>query len=146
MNYDLTGKLVEKFDAQQVTETFRKREFVVLVEETINGSQGPRLLQDHIKFQLTQAKCETLDQFSINSDIKVTFNIRGRKWEKEGKGGYITSLEAWRLEPAAPAMTGQPPMQNTEFQQQYSNTYQQPSHPMQQVPAGTTMPEDDLPF
>ena len=37
MSYELTGKLLEKFDAVQRTETFKVREFVVEKAEDING-------------------------------------------------------------------------------------------------------------
>jgi hypothetical protein len=28
----------------------------------------------------------------------VYFNIKGSKWEKDGKVNYITNLDAWRIE------------------------------------------------
>ena len=28
----------------------------------------------------------------------MNFNIRGRKWEKDGKVNYFSNLEAWRIE------------------------------------------------
>lgn len=152
MNFEITGKLVEKSDALQVTETFRKREFVLLTEENINSAQGPRVLQEFLKFQLSQAKCELLDAYPINADIKVSFNLRGRKWEKEGRGGYITSLEAWRIEQVAPVVQGgvqqgaQYPQQSAPYQQQYSNTYTQPQPTVQQVPSNNDFAGDDLPF
>ena len=30
--------------------------------------------------------------------IKVKFNLRGRKWEKDGKTNYFNSLDAWFIE------------------------------------------------
>jgi hypothetical protein len=30
--------------------------------------------------------------------VKVHFNIKGSKWEKNGQINYITNLDAWRLE------------------------------------------------
>jgi hypothetical protein len=35
---------------------------------------------------------------NLNDDIKVHFNIRGNKWEKDGKVSYFTNLDAWRIE------------------------------------------------
>lgn len=94
MNYEMTGKLIEKFPVQQITDTFRKREFVIETSETTGG----REFTETIKFQLIQDRCNELDAFKINDTIKVSFNIRGRKWEKNGNVNYFTNLEAWRLQ------------------------------------------------
>ena len=34
-------------------------------------------------------------------EIEVSFNISGRKWEKDGRKGFIQSLNAWKIEQAA---------------------------------------------
>ncbi|MBI5324174.1 MAG: DUF3127 domain-containing protein [Ignavibacteriae bacterium] len=94
MNYELSGKLVEKFDIQKIGENFQKREFILEIVDSRNGTD----YTDYIKFQLVKDKCSVLDNFGINEDIKVNFNIRGRKYEKEGRLNYFTSLEAWKLE------------------------------------------------
>ncbi|UOR06630.1 DUF3127 domain-containing protein [Hymenobacter aerilatus] len=93
MAYDATGRLHEIFDEQQVSEKFRKREFVL---EVIDG-QYP----EHIKFQLVQDKTALIDPYKIGDEIKVTFNLRGRGFNKNGQMLYFTNLEAWRLESAA---------------------------------------------
>jgi hypothetical protein len=95
MNFSLSGKLIEKFDTQQVSDTFRKREFVVETNEQNAG----REFTEQIKFQLLQDKCDLIDNFNIDDNIKITFNIRGRKWEKDGRVNYFTNLDAWRIEP-----------------------------------------------
>ena len=33
MAFELTGKLIEKFDTQEITEKFKKREFVIEFQE-----------------------------------------------------------------------------------------------------------------
>ena len=38
------------------------------------------------------------DRFSIGDEVKVQFNIKGTRWEKDGKTNYITNLDAWRME------------------------------------------------
>lgn len=98
---NIKGKLIEKFDTQQVSDSFRKREFVV---EFAENPQYPELL----KFELIQSNCEQLDQIDPNSDISVTFNLKGRKWtDKQGKTVYFNSLQAWRVEHSAGTATGQ---------------------------------------
>lgn len=94
MSYELTGKLVAKFDTVQRTETFKTREFAVEKSEEING----RTITNYVKFQCVQDKTAIVDKVNIGDDIKVYFNIKGTKWEKEGKVNYITNLDAWRIE------------------------------------------------
>ncbi len=93
MIFELTGKLIEKFDMVQVTDKFKKREFVIEVE-----SDGNYNYTDYIKFQLTQDKCDLIDNYNINNMIKINFNIRGNKWEKDDKVNYFTNLNAWKIE------------------------------------------------
>jgi len=94
MAFELSGKVIEKYDIVQVTDSFRKREFVVEKEEMV----GNNVFTDMIKFQLTQDRCNLLDDINLNDQVKVNFNIRGRRWEKDDKVSYFTNLEAWRIE------------------------------------------------
>ena len=93
MAYDVTGRLHEIFDEQQVSEKFRKREFVLEVQD----GQYP----EQIKFQLVQDKTALIDPYKMGDEVKVTFNLRGRGFNKNGQMLYFTNLEAWRIEPAA---------------------------------------------
>jgi hypothetical protein len=94
MSYELTGKLIAKYDTVQRTETFKTREFVVEKSEDING----RTITNYIKFQAVQDKTNLLDKLKTGDEVKVHFNIKGSKWEKDGKTNYITNLDAWRVE------------------------------------------------
>lgn len=94
MSYELTGKLVAKFDTVQVTATFKKREFAIEKSDDI----GERTIVSYAKFQCVQDKTEMIDKVNIGDNVKVYFNIRGNKWEKDGKTNYITNLDAWRIE------------------------------------------------
>ncbi len=94
MSYELTGKLVAKYDTIQRTETFKIREFAVEKTEDIGG----RTITNYAKFQTTQDKTTIIDKVNIGDEIKVSFNIKGSKWEKEGKVNYFTNLDAWRIE------------------------------------------------
>ena len=40
---------------------------------------------------------DVLDEGTVEN-IKVYFNIRGRKWENNGQVSYFTNLEGWRIE------------------------------------------------
>jgi hypothetical protein len=94
MNYELTGKLVAKFDTVQKSPTFKTREFAVEKSEDIGG----RVITNYVKFQSVQDKTAIIDKVNIGDEIKVHFNIKGTKWEKDGKVNYFTNLDAWRIE------------------------------------------------
>jgi Domain of unknown function (DUF3127) len=102
MSYELTGKLVAKFDTVQRTETFKVREFAVEKTEEVNG----RTITNYAKFQCIQDKTAIIDKVNIGDNIKVYFNIKGSKWEKDGKTNYFTNLDAWRIEQILQPGTG----------------------------------------
>lgn len=100
---NLKGKIKEIFDTQQVSDRFSKREFVV---EYIDNPQYPQ----YIKFEMTQDKCDLLDQYKVGNEVDVQFNVRGRAWtNQQGVTQYFNTLQAWRIDiategaPAAPA-------------------------------------------
>lgn len=89
---DVIGFLKAKKDTRQATETFRVREFVVTIEA---DSQYPQ----HISMQVTQDRCDLLDQFNEGDQLKVNFNLRGREWTApDGDIRYFNSIDAWRIE------------------------------------------------
>ncbi|KPK82771.1 MAG: hypothetical protein AMS27_14005 [Bacteroides sp. SM23_62_1] len=105
MNFELTGKLIEKYDTVQISDTFRKREFVVEHTENTGGTE----YIDQIKFQLTQDRCSLIDTINIHDEIRVFFNIRGRRWVKDDRVSYFTNLEAWKIEKTALSSEEPPP-------------------------------------
>ena len=128
MSYELTGKLVSKFDIVQRSESFKTREFVVEKTEDING----RTIVNYIKFQCVQDRTTIVDKVNIGEDIKVYFNIKGNKWEKDGRTNYITNLDAWRIEQLLKPVTNE-----------IGNEYMEPLDTF-----SATAPDaiDDLPF
>lgn len=91
-SFEIVGRLHLVSDTQQVKDTFRKRDFVI---EYQDGNYP-----QHIKFQVTQDRCSSLDNLRVGQDIKVMFNLRGRPYQsKTGETVYFTNLEAWRVEP-----------------------------------------------
>jgi hypothetical protein len=114
MSFEINGRLAEKFETQKVSDRFQKREFVLEIKS--NSATGYEFV-DFIKFQSTQDKCALLDQFNIDDTVKVSFNLRGRKWEKDGQVSYFTNLEAWRIEnlsTEAGESMSETPMENSE--------------------------------
>lgn len=89
----IQGKLHVKFDTQQVSERFRKREFVI---EYVENPMYPQ----YLLFQLVQDKCELIDAYQQGTMLEVDFNLRGRSWTSpQNETRYFNSLEAWRLSP-----------------------------------------------
>ena len=94
MSFEITGKLITKYDTVQKSDSFKTREFVIEKSDEINN----RTIVNYVKFQCVQDKTAIIDRVNTGDNIKVYFNIRGTKWEKEGKVTYFTNLDAWRIE------------------------------------------------
>lgn len=90
MSYEIKGLIEEIMDEQQITDKFKKREFVI---KDATKPEWPEL----IKFQATQDKCDLLTPLKVGQEVTVFFNLRGRRYEKDGKVNYFTNLEAWRI-------------------------------------------------
>jgi len=102
----LEGKIVAIMEKKQVTDTFATREFVIETDE-----QYPQM----VKFQLTQAKCEDIDNHKVGDELNVHFNMRGRKWtNRENEDVYFISANAWRLEALNTAPTQSAPTPESE--------------------------------
>jgi hypothetical protein len=127
MSYEVSGKIVAIYPTVQRTETFRTREFAIELSEERDG----RIFTNYVKFQCVQDRTTILDKVKEGDKVKVQFNLKGTKWEKNGQTNYITNLDAWRIEQVLES--GQP---------------EQPSS----ISGTTFMPEveppaeDDLPF
>ncbi|RDV14017.1 DUF3127 domain-containing protein [Pontibacter diazotrophicus] len=113
MSFDIQGKLYETFEEQQVSDKFKKREFVL---EIPDGSYT-----QYVKFQLTQDKCSLLEAFKNGDEVKVTFNLTGKPFTKNGTTMYFTNLQAWRLEPAGANTPGAAPQQQQDAPSFYSS-------------------------
>ncbi len=122
--YQLTGSVKVLNDTQQITDSFKKREFVV----TDNSSQYP---QD-ILFQAVQANTDKLNDIQVGDTITVSFNLRGREWTSpQGEVKYFNSLDAWNIVKADAAAGAAP---------------SQPSAPSASPETQLEEGDDDLPF
>lgn len=90
----IEGKIIEIFDTQQISDSFKKRAFVVEYVENPQNTYTESLM-----FELVQEKCSLLDDFSKGQEVEVNFNLRGRKWTtRENETRYFNSLQAWKIE------------------------------------------------
>jgi len=118
---EITGKLIVKKDTITLGESFNKREFVV---EYAENPTYPEFVQ----FELIQDKCGLLDSYDIGQEMKVNFNLKGRKWvNPKQEEVYFNSLQAWKIE-----KSGSTPPQPTTKEPQWM-----------EAPSCTT---DDMPF
>lgn len=102
MNFQIKGELKKVFAEQQVTDKFKKREFVVETKD-----QYPQV----IKFQLSQDRCGLIESYDIGDDITVSFDIQGKEFVKGTEVFYFTTLNAWKLSSdAAPQGASDKPM------------------------------------
>lgn len=94
---ELQGTIVRKHDTVEITDTFKKREFVLEVKD---GEYS-----QFLSLQLTQGKCDLLDDYDLQDDVKVQINLRGRlvtvkSGKNEGKEMCFNSIEVWKMEMA----------------------------------------------
>jgi hypothetical protein len=94
MAFEITGKIIEISPVNQVSDKFKKREFVIEKKE----AGGAAVFIDYIKFQLIQDKCDLINESYLNEDVRIWFNLKGNKWERDGKINYFTNLDAWKIE------------------------------------------------
>jgi len=85
---EVTGTLVEIFPTQEITTTFKKREFVLRTSEETPYPQD-------VLFQVTQDKCGYLDKYVPGDRLDVNYNLKGKK---STNGKYFNTIEAWRFE------------------------------------------------
>lgn len=102
MSFEVTGKLIKKYDTENKSGSFQAREFVIEVE----SGNYPQF----VKFQLVQDRCNLIDDYQEGQMIKVHFDLRGREWQ----GKYFTNLNAWRLEAGTAGKSNDAPPMSTE--------------------------------
>ena len=85
----VSGKVRSVSHEMQVSTSFKKRELVVTTEE-----QYPQ----HILIEFAQDKCELLNNLQIGQDVKVSINLKGRKWTNpQGEVKYFNSIQGWQI-------------------------------------------------
>lgn len=125
MSFEVTGKLIKKYETESKTESFRAREFVIEVE----SGQYPQF----VKFQCVQDRTSIIDDVNEGDQIKVHFDLRGREWQ----GKYFTNLNAWRVEADSPATGATPPPAAADSFNDFPSASDDP---------GAVKADDDLPF
>jgi len=68
---------------------FKKRELVGLIE-----GEYP----EYLKFEFIKDKVDLLDDLIVGTYATISFNLKGRKVEKNGDTFYFISLQGWKVE------------------------------------------------
>jgi hypothetical protein len=87
-NFRIEGTIHDRFDALQVTETFRKREFILSVLRP-----GDSMVVDKLKFQCVQSNIILLDNVRVGNRVIVSFRLTGREWNSDEGKRYFTNLD-----------------------------------------------------
>lgn len=122
MSFEIVGRVHKIYDTEtKGNNGFQAREFVI----EVSG-----MYPQFVKFQLTQDRCSLMDNYAVDKNIKVYFDLRGREWNDK----FFTNLNAWKIEAADGAQSSTPP---PAANNQFPTT--------SDAPAATTA-ADDLPF
>jgi len=92
-SFELTGILHKKYEEVEITDTFKKREFVIALES--ESKNWP----SYTKFSLTNSYCSKIDAIEEGKTITVTFNVTGREWlnKETNEISYFNDLSAYRI-------------------------------------------------
>jgi hypothetical protein len=100
----LDGILYFKGETTQVTETFSKRDFALLLPD----DKHPQ----YIGMELIQDNCSKLDNFKEGDAITVKYNLQGREWkDPKGVSKFFNSLKAWYIASMNASAQAQQPVQ-----------------------------------
>lgn len=88
----------EIFATEQKTASFASREFILRVPT--NNEQYP----NYVKFQLVQDRCDLIEPYSEEDEIRVHFNLVGKKWQDKS----FVNLTAWKIERTSQEVSRKP--------------------------------------
>jgi len=91
--YSMKGRIHKIFETSQITDKFRKREFVLTTTNPTN--RGTYV--EYIKFQTVQNRCEFLDDMEKGDVCIVKFAVMGRKVGKAPEDKYFTNLDVLEI-------------------------------------------------
>ena len=124
MSYEIKGELFCKSEIIQVTDKFKKREFVIEI-----SGQYP----EYIKMQIINDKCALIDNVNIGQTINVSFNLKGKgSKNNQGETIYYNNLDAWKIEKVGSETAPPPQTKSKAFA---------PPPPVEQMES-----TEDLPF
>lgn len=93
MSYSVKNAKIEFIgEIKSFDSGFKKVEFVV-----VTSGEYPQ----YLKFDVLKDKADNLIKFNKVGDfVDISFDLNGRKYEKEGNTMYFTNLTAWLIKKA----------------------------------------------
>lgn len=88
----------EALQSKDGTKTFYKRELVVDATR-FDGLTGERGFDNFPSFEFSGDNCDMLDEFKIGDVVKVSFDLQGIKYEKDGAAHFFTKVRGYKVEP-----------------------------------------------
>lgn len=76
--------------AQQITDNFSKREFILITDQSTPYPQ-------FVKMEASNQKMALLDKFQEGENVSVDFNLQGRL-DKKNENNAFNTLSAWKIE------------------------------------------------
>lgn len=87
-------KVLEVKDEEQISETFKKRELIGIIE-----GEYP----EEFKFECIQDKVSLLDDVLEGTYVTVHYNLRGKRVVKDdGAILHFVTLNAWKIDTTTP--------------------------------------------
>ena len=103
---EITGQIKTIGSTQQVSDRFKKRELIIVTEANTPYPQ-------YLTCQVTQDKCDLLNNLQPGDEVKALYNLRGRLWNSPEKGEVsFNTIELWRIEKVG-GSTSKPPQSNS---------------------------------
>jgi len=122
-----TGKIYKINDLEQISEKFKKREFVLEI------SNNPAYVEK-VLFTLAQDRVDLIENYKTGDEITVSINLKGKEWTnpKDGVVRFFNTLDVWKITAASA--------------QGSANSSQKEEDITERVPSTGTDTDDDLPF
>lgn len=111
---EVTGK-IKKIEETKTfgASGFRKREMVLTTND-----QYPQML----KIEFIQDKCDLLNNYQVDQDVKISINLTGREWiNPQGEAVYFNAIQGWRIETLQQEGAQIPPMAPVDNLETISN-------------------------
>tara|TARA_Y100001954_G_C15599374_1_gene497160 strand:+ start:91 stop:402 length:312 start_codon:yes stop_codon:yes gene_type:complete len=89
-NLTIQGELIRIGNTEEISDKFKKREFVIKTEDRYPQT---------ISFELFQENIGLVDSLNIKDQIEIYFNINGREWRKseDTQPKVFNTLVAWKI-------------------------------------------------
>ena len=88
---NVQGTIYKVGEVQKISDKFQKREVVIRT-----GGDYPQL----IGCQLTQDRCNLIDERNVGDEVDASINLRGREWTnpKDNSVRYFNTIEIWQVD------------------------------------------------